>query len=162
MADDPNQGARTVYKAKKKKPVKPVISNTNNITSYFSSPKAKKKTVSSPDKGGDKEDQSETCCKCTGPKETNCGICHVALCSTHAQVHVHDTDQPGTKRPNAPSESNKSRRVTFTETVATSDFVGPLREEGEVFDGLNEEDEDQSEMTVEQQVEANLDSDLNK
>jgi hypothetical protein len=35
-------------------------------------------------------------------------------------------------------------------------------EEGEVSDGLNEEDEDQSEMTVEQQVEANLDSDLNK
>ena len=163
MADDPNQGARTVHKAKRKipKPTKPATSNTNNITSYFSSPKAKKNPVSSPDKGGDKGDQPETCCKCSSPKETNCGICQVALCPTHAQVHVHDTDQTGAKGLNPPNESNK-RRVKFTEVVAASDFVGPLLEEGEVSDGLNDEEEDQSEMTVDEQVEANRESDLNK
>ena len=163
MADDPNQGTRAVHKAKRKvpKPAKSVVSSTNNITSYFSSPRAKKNPVSSPDKGGDKVDQPETCYKCTDPKETNCGICQVPLCSTHAQVHVHDTDQTGTIRPKPLTESNK-RRVTFTEVVATSDFVGPLLEEGEVSDGLNEEEEDQSEMTVDEQVEANRESDLNK
>jgi hypothetical protein len=35
-------------------------------------------------------------------------------------------------------------------------------EDGEVSDELNEVDEDRTEMTVEQLVEANLNSDLNK
>jgi hypothetical protein len=137
-----------------------VTPSSNNITSYFSSPKAKKNPVSSPEKGGDKMDQLETCCKCSVPKDTNCGICQVPLCSTHAQVHVHDTEQTGTNRPTPPPENNK-RRVTFTEVIATSAFVGPL-EEGEVEGEPSEEEEGQSEMTTDELVDANRESDLNK
>ena len=150
MKDDSNQGQRNKVKAKRKKTrARAVVSGANNIATYFNSPPAKKNTDELSETRSKRGTNSDSCAKCEEEKSTNCGICFIALCDGHAQLHFHpqEGDEEALREI---SERKKLRRVTFADLGPSKVAFGPLLEDGEVSGtDLDEEEGEQVQIMVE-------------
>jgi hypothetical protein len=75
---------------------------------------------------GDDLPEDPGCGVCGEAKDTNCGICDMALCSSHAQEHSHGPKPQlaNTPKPNLPApEIAAGKSVTFREDVSDDDVL---------------------------------------
>jgi hypothetical protein len=98
---------------------------------HFSPIPGKKDADDSQDAMGDDPQEGSSCGLCSEAKETECGICNLALCAAHSQEHSHGPKHPPTSilKTNLPGNIPASdKSVTFVDSsdvILNSTFHAP-------------------------------------
>jgi hypothetical protein len=107
LKGDPNHSNKKTVLAKRKRLIKSTDPTAAPITKYCSPPPGKKPIKDDQDSKVELGHMPGVCNFCSAPKADECGICKVALCEKHIQIHSHGQGRP------ANGMSNKIRKVSF-------------------------------------------------